>query len=135
MFFHGDWICSLFLKDSDADVIRLGHYYLKVVSIFYVMLAMIFVYRNAIQGMGGAMTPVVTSSAEIVARVVMAVFGVRFLGYLGVCMCDAFAWIVAALMLMPVFYYQIHKTIKRGLAEKLLMRHRHAVLPPEKAHS
>ena len=74
--------------------------YLKTVRWFFLPLAMIFLYRNALQGLDQGLIPMLSGVVELACR-----FGVIALipastGFFGVCFADPAAWAGAGI---PVF--------------------------------
>ena len=53
----GPWIMGIFVGSGEAEVIEYGRLYLVVNGIFYAVMAAMFVYRNALQGLGQATIP------------------------------------------------------------------------------
>lgn len=56
--------------------------YLKFDTVFYFVTAVISVLRNAMQGLGETVIPLVSSALEMIGKVVIAVTLVPLLGYL-----------------------------------------------------
>ncbi|WP_125777116.1 MATE family efflux transporter [Antribacter gilvus] len=89
----GEPIVRLFVGGGEAQVVALAHQYLVVSGCLYVFLALLFVYRNAVQGMGRATSPAVSGFAELVLRAAAGIVLVRYFGFLGVCLAAPLAWI------------------------------------------
>ncbi|GAA1985811.1 MATE family efflux transporter [Isoptericola halotolerans] len=85
-------LVRLFVGDDDA-VVAMARQYLVVSGVLYGFLALLFVYRNAVQGLGRAGSPTVSGFAELVLRAVAGIVLVRELGFLGVCLAAPLAWV------------------------------------------
>lgn len=105
--FGGQFFVELFMGQEDvsnrAAVLEYAQIYLNTVAIFYPFLGMIFVFRNALQGMGNALWPMIGGVGELLARFVVAITLPGVIGYLGVCLASPVAWVVAAVPLMLVY--------------------------------
>ena len=64
---------------------------------FYLPLSSIFIYRNAMQGVGYALAPTLCGVFELAARGLTALLGMRTHSYAISAACDPMAWLVAGL--------------------------------------
>lgn len=97
----------LFVESSQTEVIELTKDYFKIASWFYPFLASIFIFRNALQGIGYGLDAMLGGIFELAARgILIKIIGVSF-GYAGICFCDPAAWIAALIPLIPLYYYRI----------------------------
>lgn len=86
-------IVRVFVGEGEEHVVGLAHQYLIISGCLYGFLALLFVYRNAVQGMGHATAPSVSGVAELVLRAVAGLVLVRYFGFVGVCLAAPLAWI------------------------------------------
>lgn len=98
------WTVSPFLirmltGSSDGVMIDAGALYLKIDTILYVLVAVIFVLRNSLQGLGDQVTPLVSSGIEMGGKIILAFTLVPALGYMGVILVEPIVWIV---MIVPL---------------------------------
>ena len=77
------------------------------------VLGPLFIYRNALQGMGDTTTPMLSGFLELGMRILTAYLLVGSLQFLGLCIADISAWVGAEIYLMIVYYRTMHK-IDRG---------------------
>lgn len=99
----------LFVDASQTEVIRLSEEYFSIASWFYPFLASIFIFRNALQGIGYGVDAMFGGIFELAARVLLIkIIGTNF-GYAGICFCDPAAWVAALIPLIPLYYYRIKK--------------------------
>ena len=97
---------------NNSVVINNASLYLKIDTLLYFVTALICVIRNAMQGIGDHITPIVSSFIELAGKVVIAAFLVPRLHYMGVILAEPIVWI---LMVIPLIL-QILRTpiLKNG---------------------
>ena len=109
----GGTFTKLFVSGNDiTEVIDTAKLYLNTVSIFYIPLGLIFIYRNTLQGIGESFVPMMAGVAEMVARIVVAFTLPSLLGFTGIALADPAAWIAAAVPLGITYHKRINKVIK-----------------------
>lgn len=74
--------------------------YLKFDTLFYYVTAVICVLRNAMQGLGDHITPLISSSLEMVGKIVIAATLVPMLGYTGVIVAEPLVWFIMVIPLV-----------------------------------
>lgn len=109
MFFFGKYFTHLFISPSETEVVAVSVTYFKTVFWAYPFLCTIFLFRNALQGMGYGLVPMLGGVFELVARagIVMLVAGKT--SFAGVCLADPAAWIAALIPLIPYYFYVMRK--------------------------
>lgn len=105
----GDAIARLFVSEQIEEVLPVVREYLHMVIWFYPFLGTIFVYRNALQGLGFGVVPMLGGLFELAARIAACVLLADSFGYAGICFSDPCAWVSALIPLMPVYFYQMKK--------------------------
>ena len=105
----GDAATMLFVTEQADEVIEAARQYLHIVIWFYPFLGTIFVYRNALQGLGYGLVPMLGGVFELVARAISASLLAGPFGYTGIIFSDPCAWISALIPLIPVYYYHMKK--------------------------
>ncbi len=107
----GTTIIGSFIGYEKVSVIKIAHDYLWISTIFYFFLGQIFIFRNALQGMGKPLIPFVSSVAELLIRSFAAVYlAVRF-GYFGIFYAGPIAWITASVILSLGYFINIKKLV------------------------
>ena len=81
------------------EVIHTATLYLKVDTLLYFVAAIICIFRNALQGMGDNITPVISSFIELVGKVLVTVFLTPLLKYMGIILAEPIVWL---LMVIPL---------------------------------
>lgn len=117
VFYHGYRMTGLFVSENLGEVIGLVDIYLKCVTIFFIPLAVVNVYRNGIQGMGFGLMPMMAGVAELIGRGVVAVIASRNQSYVGICMASPMAWILASILLIVMYFAIIRMFRKKGIYE------------------
>lgn len=107
--FLGRYIMTLFVSSSETVVLDLGMQFLRVNSALYAVLVIIFVLRNALQGMGFSIPAMTAGIFELVARGTVGFLFVRRFGYSAACWANPSAWAAADLFLIPMYLYVIHR--------------------------
>ncbi len=77
----GDWLVYMVTGSKNAEVLKNATNYLKFDTLFYFVTAVICVVRNAMQGLGDHITPLVSSSLEMIGKIVIAATLVPWFGY------------------------------------------------------
>ncbi|MGL4345821.1 MAG: MATE family efflux transporter [Cellulosilyticaceae bacterium] len=111
----GKTMIGFFLENPSPEVIGYASQVLNYAAIFFIPLGLIFIYRNALQGMGESFVPMMAGVLELVARAVVAYTLPAFIGFTGICLADPSAWIAAAIPLMIVY----HRKMRHYKADSL----------------
>ena len=96
----GSSFVKLFISDVNPAVIDYSMKYLTTVAFFFIPLSLIFIYRNALQGMGYTFVPMMAGVCELLARTIVAFTLPLIIGYTGVCLAGPMAWIAACIPLI-----------------------------------
>ncbi len=107
----------LFVTGDAAEMVEWAKIYFKICPLFYIPLGLIFVYRNALQGMGYSVTTLLGAVIELVSRIIFAIIAVRKESYAGVCYANAIAWLSAGILLFVCFEIIIRRQLKTPEAE------------------
>ena len=87
--------------------------FLWCVGAFFIPLTVVNVYRNGLQGMGYGMLPMMAGVAELVGRGTVALIAAQFHSYLGVCLANPAAWILAGGLLLVMYFIVIREQERR----------------------
>lgn len=105
----GDSLVYLVTGSHNQTVILNASNYLKFDTLFYIVTTVICILRNAMQGLGDHITPLISSGLEMFGKIVIANTLVPWLGYTGVIVCEPLVWFIMVVPLliqifrMPVF--------------------------------
>ncbi|MGL4912949.1 MAG: MATE family efflux transporter [Romboutsia sp.] len=106
--FFGESFIKLFVSNTDPKVIAYAKQYLFIVSFFFIPLSLIFIYRNALQGMGYTFVPMMAGVYELLARTLVAFTLPSLVGYAGICLAGPLAWIAASVPLILDYLKKIN---------------------------
>ena len=107
----GPEIMRLFVGEGQEQIIEYGQQFFIINSSCFWILALLFIFRFTLQGLGQSVVPTIAGVMELVMRVVAAIFLVDYLGYAGACMASPLAWIGACVPL-AIAYFITRKDIK-----------------------
>ncbi len=111
--FLGPYLSLLFIEGAEVGVISLAQQYIDAGSYFYLILSVLFLLRNAIQGLGYSITAMMTGVFELFARGIGGFIFVAQFGYDAACFVNPVAWSVAVLFLFPAFIVVLCKVSKK----------------------
>lgn len=118
--FFGQYLVKIFVSPSETEVMKAALTYFHTVAWAYPFLGSIFLYRNALQGMGHGLVPMLGGIFELLARggIVLAVAGRA--SFAGVCMADPAAWLAALIPLIPYYFCVMRRySVRRENTEKV----------------
>lgn len=108
---------SLFLSPDtggqETPIFKAAGEYLGVSAMFFPFLYILFLYRNALQGVGRTLLPLLAGVLELVIRTVASMTLPKHFGYNGVILSDVLAWVGACVMLVISYMIQMPKSIKK----------------------
>lgn len=85
----------LFVDGKEKEVIEIGMGYLLIVSLFYVVVGILFVVRETLRGTGDALVPLMMGIFELVSRLVIGFALSKIMGYEGLWWATPVAWVTA----------------------------------------
>ena len=109
MHFWGSNLVKLFVGSANTHIIELAHSYLFVSSLFYFFIAQVFIYRNALQGLGRPVIPMLASVGELIVRAFFAIYLADIIGYYSVFYAGPISWVTASSVLAIGYYTTINK--------------------------
>lgn len=124
IFTLGEELVDIFIKDRSDNVTAQARTYLNISVLFYFFLGQIFIYRNALQGLGRPVIPLISSIVELGMRSFAAIVLAVHFGYIGVCWASPIAWIGGAAVVCFGYFYTIH-----NIGTRYLYCHHHSELP------
>lgn len=109
----GKYIVGWFLSDVSAEVMKYAMSYLNTIAIFYFPLALIFLYRNALQGVNEPLVPMISGVLELICRALVVLFCLKPFGYAAVRYASPAAWLGAGIPLLITYILWKKKIQKR----------------------
>ena len=110
MRFYGAEIAGAIIGSATDKIIKIAHEYLIISTIFYLFIGQMFIYRNALQGMGATIFPLLASTLELFIRMFAAIYLSIKMGYTGIFYAGPIAWTGAAIV-VSVGYFATFKSI------------------------
>lgn len=113
LFLFGGELTSVFGDSSSKQVLRsYGQYYFQLTGPFYWILAILFILRYTLQGLGDSFIPTVAGVMELTMRIIAA-FGLSgLIGFAGPVISNPMAWLGAVLALVPAYYKRNKKLVE-----------------------
>lgn len=108
----GHHIALLFLDAGEAAVLANVKHFLRIGIFFYPVLSFMYIYRNAVQGLGYSFPALLGGILEMVTRATVACVFVYRIGFDAACVAQPISWIPVVLLLVPVYYVLIRKLKK-----------------------
>ena len=109
----GGWLVYLVTGSHNKTVILNATNYLKLDTLFYIVTTLICILRNAMQGLGDHITPLISSGLEMAGKIVIAATLVPWLGYTGVIICEPIVWFIMVIpLLIQTFRMPVLRTEK-----------------------
>lgn len=112
---------KLFSSDVTDEIMDMSKQYLLWQGGFYIFLAIIFVYRDALQGIGRSALTMVGGMLEVAGRVVASLVFAKHFGFAGICASNPTAWVFVDIFLVVAYVVILHRILKKrrqlGLAD------------------
>ena len=112
--FAGSKLAAIFVGSGEKEVLSLARTYLSINGTFYFILALLFIYRFTLQGLGKGLVPTIAGVMELVMRTASALLLVNSFGFAGACMANPLAWLGALIPLAVAYYMIMHKMLGRS---------------------
>lgn len=114
LIFLGKYFVMMFITNPDAEILKYAQQVLDISAIFFIPLGLIFIYRNALQGIGDSFVPMMAGVYELVARAIVAFTLPKYLRFMGICLADPVAWFAAVIPLGITYFRRIRSLLKHG---------------------
>lgn len=111
--FFGSYMTEWFVGDQAPAVVELAQVYLNINGSCYWILALLFIYRYTLQGLGQSLIPTFAGIMELIMRVFAALVMAKYFGFAGVSMASPLAWIGSAVPLMIAYYFFVNRLVKQ----------------------
>lgn len=110
------WLPScvkMFVDDPTGELQYIAKRMFHISLWFYIPLGSIFIYRNALQGLGNGLVPMLGGVFELFARALIIVVFFTSFQFDAICWSDPGAWVSALIPLIPYYCWYIKKLEKR----------------------
>lgn len=107
---------SLFFSaDTDmTEIYPMALIYMRMSVTFYIPLSLIFLFRNAMQGCGYSLLPMLGGVIELIARLAAAAAAIHLKSYTLAVFCDPAAWLAAGVFLTFAYIY-VRRDMKKNM--------------------
>lgn len=99
LYLWAPFFIQLVSGSTELELLTNATLYLKIATPFYPILGCLFIFRNALQGLGNKVMPMVSSVIELFGKVGFVLFVIPKLGYLGVMICEPLIWVAMTIQL------------------------------------
>jgi len=113
IYFFGHHIALLFINAEEIAVLSAVKQFLRIGTFFYPVLAVMFLLRNSIQGLGYSTLAMIAGIFEMVTRAGIALGFVYRIGFDAACFAQPVSWLGAVCFLLPAYYLILHRLKKR----------------------
>ncbi|MGN0525007.1 MATE family efflux transporter, partial [Eubacterium sp.] len=87
---------SLFMTEINAEILSAAKQYLTAIAQCYSLVAVLFVLRNTLQGLGFTYSNTIAGAGELIGRIVISILVLRLgFGFEAVCYAPPAAWLLA----------------------------------------
>ena len=100
----GTKLIEIFVGEGQDQIIEYGQIFLVTNGVSYWLLALLFIFRSALQGLGKSFVPTLAGAMELIMRIAAAIFLVDLWGYFGACLANPMAWLGSVIPLSIAFF-------------------------------
>jgi Na+-driven multidrug efflux pump len=115
--FTGHNLAAVFIG-ADPAAVGLAHAYLQISGSCYIIIALLFIFRQTLQGLGNSFIPTVAGIVELVMRTFAAIILSEFFGFVGICIAGPLAWLGACVPLGIALTITLKRLLRKSMAEK-----------------
>lgn len=94
------WLIRTVTATQKKDIIDTASLYLRVNTPFYYVPTVICLFRNSMQGFGDNRTPVISSSLEMIGKVLITLLLAPAIGYYGIIVAEPIVWFIMVIPLV-----------------------------------
>ena len=122
LYLIGESVVSVFSVDMSPEIMTAAKRYILAISQCYSLVAILFVMRNTLQGLGFTYANSIAGVGEFFGRLAVAFVLTPALGFDAICYAGPAAWLLADIPLIIIYLFKHRKfssLIKAQQAEKL----------------
>lgn len=112
----GPYVVQLFMTEYNEDIMFAAKHYLLAIAECYSLVAVLFVFRNTLQGLGFTYANMIAGAGELFGRLAVALIFTPLIGFNAVCYAGPVAWLFADIPLIVIYL------IKKGKFKKLMQQ-------------
>lgn len=99
----GPSVVKLFMTDYNADIMFAAKHYLSAIAQCYSLVAVLFVFRNTLQGLGFTYSNTIAGAGEFFGRLAVALIFTPLIGFDAICYAGPVAWLLADIPLVVIY--------------------------------
>ena len=103
LYYGGPYVVSLFMKEINPEIMAVSKRYILAISQCYSLVAVLFVLRNSLQGLGYTYANAIAGAGELIGRISVAFIFSKIIGLPAVCYAAPAAWLMADIPLAVIF--------------------------------
>lgn len=119
LYLIGTPMVSLFMTEQNTEIMAAAQSYILATARCYSLVAVLFVLRNSLQGLGFTYSNMIAGAGELFGRIAIAFIFTPLIGFNAVCYAGPAAWLFADIPL-AVIYLRKHKKFKELAKEQIL---------------
>lgn len=114
----GPYVVKLFMSDYNADIMYAAQHYLWAIAECYSLVAILFVFRNTLQGLGFTYANTIAGAGELFGRLAVALIFTKIIGFDAICYAGPVAWLLADIPLIVIYLKKQKKFKQLALSQK-----------------
>lgn len=99
----GPYVVQLFMTEYNEDIMFAAKHYLWAIAECYSLVAVLFVFRNTLQGLGYTYSNMIAGAGELFGRLAVALIFTSLIGFNAVCYAGPVAWLLADIPLIVIY--------------------------------
>lgn len=121
LYFVGIHAVSLFITKPNEAMMYAAKHYLLATAQCYSFVAILFVLRNSLQGLGYTYANAMAGAGELIGRIVIALILTPLIGFKAVCYAAPAAWLMADIPLFVIYEIKRKKFKRLANEEKMIL--------------
>ncbi len=107
-------VVSLFMEEFNPDIMAAAKRYILAIAQCYSLVAVLFVMRNTLQGLGFTFANSVAGVGEFFGRLLVAFVLTPMIGFDAICYAGPAAWLLADIPLIIIYLHKQRKFTKKS---------------------
>lgn len=99
----GPSVVTLFMSEYNEEIMFAAKHYLTAIAQCYSLVAVLFVFRNTLQGLGFTYANTIAGAGELFGRLAIALILTPLIGFDAVCYAGPAAWLLADIPLVVIY--------------------------------
>ena len=109
-------VVMLFMEEFNPEIMAAAKRYILAIAQCYSLVAVLFVMRNTLQGLGFTFANTVAGTGEFFGRLLVAFVMTPLIGFDAICYAGPAAWLLADIPLIIIYLYKLRSF--RSLSQK-----------------